>query len=342
MQRRVTIVDVARAAGVSASTASRVLNARGGDIRISDATRESVLQAAQRLGYRPNPFAAALRTQRTGVIGVIVRDLCDPFLNLLGRAVQQAARAQGVDLLFAHAEYDLAVVGQHIAFMHSHWFDGLLLLGDLPGDQTIVATLRQANTPFVAVACGQEAAGPMVNVDEAAGVALALDHLWGLGHRRIAFLGNLEHGGVHERLQLFARYCAEHGLAPRDDWLRTCANSRGAALEAAQHLLSLAQPPSAILCATDLAALGAMSGVQRLGLRVPGSVSIIGFDDIAGAADACPALTTICQPVGELAAQAVTLLLGLIDGTATSDAARRVLLRPTLVVRESCAAPGEG
>ena len=94
VQRRVTIVDVARAAGVSASTASRVLNARGGDIRISDATRESVLQAAQRLGYRPNPFAAALRTQRTGVIGVIVRDLCDPFLNLLGRAVQQAARAQ--------------------------------------------------------------------------------------------------------------------------------------------------------------------------------------------------------------------------------------------------------
>lgn len=337
--KRVTIADVAQAAGVSPGTVSRVLNNRKGGIKISDTTRSLVLETATRLGYTPNPFASALRTQRTGVIGLIVRDVSDPFLSTLAREIQRVARAQGIDLLIGHAEYDLEIVGHHLAFMHSHWFDGLLLLGDLPGDDVVVSELIKSNTPFVGVACGERPSYPLVNVDEAEGVNLALDYLRDLGHDRIAFIGNLEHGGIVERLATFRRYLQAHSLFWSEDFEQQCANSRAAALDRAQYLLNLPHRPTAIFCATDLAALGAISGALRLGLKVPDHVSIIGFDDIEGTADVCPPLTTVRQPVREMANQAVNLLMSFIEDTPAEAVERKIIVSPTLVIRQSCAAP---
>jgi len=339
-QKRITIADVARAAGVSVGTVSRVLNHREGGIKISEATRTQVVAAAQQLGYTPNPFASALRTQRTGVIGVIVRDISDPFLSMLAKEIQRVARVQGITLLYGHAEYDLEIVGRHLAFMHSHWFDGLLLLGDIPGDQAVIGELIRSNTPFVVVACGEQPTFPLVNVDEAEGVKLALDYLHSLGHRRIAFIGNLEHGGIAERLVFFQRYIHDSGLFWSEEYIQQCPNSRAAALERAQYLLSLSPPPTAIFCATDLAALGAASGALRLGWQVPERVSIIGFDDIEGTADTCPPLTTIRQPIGDMAGQAVNLLMRFIEGTPVEEIDRRIIVPPRLIVRQSCAPPG--
>lgn len=338
-QKRITIADVARGAGVSTGTVSRVLNQRGGDIKISEETRKLVLETASRLGYSPNPFASALRTQRTGVIGVIVRDIGDPFLSMMLREIQKVTRLLGVNLLFGHAEYDLEIVGRHLAFMHSHWFDGLLLLGDIPGDQAVISELFKSNTPFVAVACGEQSTFPSVNVDEAEGVRLAFDYLYGLGHRQIAFIGNLEHGGIKERLVHFQRLLVENNLFWSDDYVRKCGNSRAAALSCAQYLLGLPNPPTAIFCATDLAALGAMNGALRLGWRVPENVSIIGFDDVEGTADTFPALTTIRQPVGDMASQAVRLLMRLIERETLEEEENRVVVQPQLMVRQSCAPP---
>ena len=337
--KRVTIADVARAAGVSVGTVSRVLNRREGGIKISDATRTLVLEKAKQLGYTPNPFASALRTQRTGVIGAIVRDISDPFLSMLAREIQRAARAQGIDLLFGHAEYDLGIVGRHLAFMHSHWFDGLFLLGDIPGYQTVISELRRSNTPFVVLACGEQPTFPLVNVDEAEGVTLALDYLRSLGHQRIAFIGNPGHGGIHERLVIFQHYLCEHNLFQSEEYIQPCANTRAAALDRAQYLLNLPHPPSAIFCATDLVALGALSGTLRLGWQVPDQVSIIGFDDIEGTADTYPALTTIRQPVGDMVSQAVNLLMRFIEGLPVEEVERKIIVPPKLIVRQSCASP---
>lgn len=337
--KRITIADVAHTAGVSPGTVSRVLNQREGTVRISEATRQLVLDTAERLGYSPNPFASALRTQRTGVMGAIVRDAGDPFLSMLLREIQRAARTRGIHVLFGHAEYDLDVVGRHIAFMHSHLFDGLLLLGDIPGDQAIINELVRAQTPFVAVARGQQSSLPLVNIDEKAGVELALDYLYALGHRRIAFIGNMEHGGIGERFSFFASHLNTLGLSRPEHYIQQCANSRSAALDCAQSLLSLPKPPTAIFCATDTAALGVVSGVQRAGWRVPEDVSVIGFDDVEGTADTFPALTTIRQPVGEMATQAVNLLLDLIDEKGVEESQARKIIQPTLTVRNSCAPP---
>ncbi len=337
--KRVTILDVAKTAGVSAGTASRVLNQREGEIKISQATRDSVLEAARKLGYRPNPFATALRSQKTGLIGAITRDICDPFLAQLAREIQKAARRSGVDMLLAHAEYDLDVIGHHLAFMHTYWFDGLVLLGDIPGDQAVIDELKKTRTPFVMVARGEHTVPPMVNVNEHAGMEIGLNYLRQLGHQRIAFLGNLEHGGVQERCNYFYHYHKEHNLPYEDGYIRLCSMDHAAIIHCVHHLMSLPQLPTAIFCATDQAAFQAIGAVQRLGFSVPADLSILGFDDIEWASYTNPALTTVRQPVEQMALHAIEMLLHLINGDKLSISQKTVLVEPLLVARDSCAAP---
>lgn len=338
-RNRVTISDVAREAGVSTGTVSRVLNHRHGDIPISDATKQQVLDAVERLGYQPNPFAAALRSQRTGAIGVIVRDIGDPFLSLMARKLQQVAHAKGIECLLGHAQYDLKTAGRQVSLMRSSWFDGVLLLGDMPGDQTIIDDLRQAGTPFVAVACGPQSETPFVNIDDAAGIEKGLDYLHGLGHRRIAFIGNLEHSGISERFKAFRHYIQDNSLFWIDDYLQPCPNTRRAAIHCIHHLLRLPQPPTAVFCATDLQALGAINGSWQFGCRVPEVISIIGFDDIEEAVDALPPLTTVRQPVGDMSERAIEVLTTLIEDSFVEEMKSRVLIQPELIVRRSCSPP---
>ncbi len=333
---RVRIADVAREAGVSAGTVSRVLNPRDGGIKISEATRKLVLDAVERLGYQPNPFASALRTQQSGVIGAVVRDINDPFLGLMARQVQRAAHNCGVELLLGHAENDLYTVRRQLQFMRL-WFDGLLIIGDMPGDQAVFDDLRADETPFVAVACGSGAAAPLVNIDERCGTQLSLDYLHTLGHRRIAFLGTTDHAGTRERLLAFQQYVSDRGLYWDDGYLQPVPYTRRAAIAAMRTLLSLPTPPTAVLCTADLLALGAISGAQEMGWRVPEAVSVISFDDIEEAVDVFPALTTVRQPVGEMAEEAIQLLLRLIENPAAELRERRIIVEPKLMIRRSCA-----
>lgn len=326
---RITIADVAQAAGVSAGTVSRVLSGRNRASKISPATQAVVLAAAERLGYQPNPFAAALRSRQTGVVGAIVRDINDPFLSLLARELQHAARAQGSELLLTHAENEPQTVRRQLTFMRQ-WFDGLLILGDMPGDDAIFADLRASRTPFVAVACGTQAPAPLVNIDERQGIALALAYLTALGHRRIGFIGNTAHNGTRERLAAFME-----GVPARSEYIQPTPYTRQGAIASTQRLLSLPEPPTAILCTADHLALGALSEAARQGWRVPEALSILSFDDIEEAADVFPALTTIRQPVGEMASAAVGLLRRLIAGEEAAQ--ERILVPPRLMIRRSCA-----
>ena len=333
--RPITIADVAREAGVSAGTVSRVLNRRDADIKISEATQQMVIQVADRLGYQPNRFASALRTRQTGVIGAIVRDISDPFLSLMARELQRAARRRGVDLLLSHAENEPQTVRRQLTFMHN-WFDGLLILGDMPDDEAIFASLREMGTPFAAVACGTHVNAPLVNIDEALGTTQIMDYLYTLGHRRIGFIGNTEHAATRERLANFQDFVQVRGLVWREDYLQPTSYTRKAAITSAQRLLSLPQPPTAIVCTADLLALGALNGAMQIGWRVPEAVSIIGFDDIEEAVDVFPALTTLRQPVGEMAEQAIRLLLRLIENPMQSITDSRLLVQPHLMIRRSC------
>lgn len=338
---KVTIADVAKAAGVSSGTVSRVLNWRAGEVKISDSTRRLVLEKVEQLGYQANPFASALRSQQSGVIGAIVRDIHDPFLSLMAREVQRVAHAQGIEFLLGHAEYNLETVRSQLKFMRN-WFDGLLMIGDMSGDHAIMEELQSYGTPFVAVACGTRPLIPLVNTDEASGTCLSMDYLHALGHRRIGFIGNTEHEGVQERFEAFMNYVQEKALYWTEAYAQHSPYTRRAAITCVQRLLSLPEPPTAIFCTADLLALGAVSGALQIGWRVPESISIIGFDDIEESAYSYPPLTTVRQPVGEMAQAAMDLLMKQITGPKSEDAPKRVLIKPSLKVRRSCSPPRHG
>jgi DNA-binding LacI/PurR family transcriptional regulator len=332
-RERVTIADVARAAGVSPGTVSRVINRR--DTRISAATQKQVLDAAEKLGYQANPFASALRKQQVGVIGAVVRDVSDPFLSLMARELQRHAHLHGVELLMGHAENDLQIVRRQIKFMRN-WFDGLLIVGDMSGYEDVLSELEESGTPFVAVACGPESSAPLVNIDENQGMRLAVEYLSGLGHKRIGFLGNTQHAGTQARLNAFCQLIEEHALTWNDDYLQPTPYTRPGAIASVQRLLGLPQPPTAVVCTSDLQALGAMAGAWQIGWRVPEALSILGFDDIEEGRYTYPALTTIRQPVGDMAENAMRLLMQLIQGDTTIAKDTRVLITPELIVRRSC------
>ncbi|MEA4910071.1 MAG: LacI family transcriptional regulator [Chloroflexi bacterium] len=336
MSKKVTIAQVAKEAGVSIATVSRVLNQREGNIKISDETKAIVQAVADRLGYQADPFASALRTRHSGLFGAIIRDLRDPFLIKVFIEMQGVARENGIELLLGNANYDISVAGRQANIMSGLWFDGLILLGDMPGDLGIVHQLQQINKPCVAVACGTRHDVPSINLDEEAGVDLSMNYLYSLGHRRIACVGDPNLLGVRERLAAFKDYAENHDLILEDGYLVECPNDQRSAAHGAARLMSLPKPPTAIFCGTDLIGLGVINQLNRSGVKVPDDVSVTGFDDIEEAANAFPSLTTISQLADKLAQQALQLLLKIMDTPSREIAVETILVKPELIVRESC------
>lgn len=337
MKQRVTINDVARAAEVSAGTVSRVLNQRSGYSKISEETQKHVLAIAERLGYRRNLVASALRTQRTGVIGAVVRDINDPFLLLLSQELQIEAQKQGIELFLSFAEYDPEKARRQLNVM-SNWFDGLLLVGDMFNQSAAISCL---NTQDMLCSTWEDCIGnskPLVRINDAQGVMLGMEYLYTLGHRRIAFIGDIEFLGIQERFATFRHFVEEKSLFWLDSYLQPCRFSRKDAIRATHNVLNLSTPPTAIFCMSDNIALGSQNGARQLGWRVPETISIIGFDDI-GASTAYPALTSVRQPVNDMAKEAFQLLINIIDNQPLNETPLPVVIEPMLMVRNSCSPP---
>ncbi len=336
MPRKVTIAQVAKEAGVSIATVSRVLNQREGNIKISDETKATVQEVADRLGYQANPFATALRTRRSGLIGTIIRDLRDPFLTQVFVEMQRVAHESGIELLLANANFDISVAGRQASIMNSLWFDGLILLGDIPGDLGLIQQVRQNKKPCVAAVSGSRTDLPSVNLDERAGVRLALDYLLSLGHRRISCLGVTELLGIKERLGAFLDYAQQNDLIMEEGYMQACQNNPRSAAISAANLMKLPNPPTAIFCTTDLIALGVINHFNRTGIKVPDDVSVSGFDNIEETSNAFPSLTTVSQRGDMIAKRALQLLLQMIEAAEPETEPQTHLVTPELVIRESC------
>ncbi len=347
---RVGIRDIAEEAGVSIGTVSKILNNKTDGVRIGAETRERVVEIAERLGYQANPLASALRSKRTGIIGAVNRNPGGGFMGRLGQQVQLAARRRDVELFVGIMKNMPDSVEAQLSILQGQLFDGFLLLGDLPNYRDVARKLRNLNKPHVSVAAGIAVEVPMAHTDEALGFKLLLDYLWGLGHRKIAFMGSLAWPLVRERLRLFKEGMAVKGLSLPGEYIATMDNFPynledfaaseklfRSTVDHAKALLRQANPPTAIVCATDGFALGALKGAAQLGLRVPRDVSITGFDGIEGGFICQPELTTIRRPIEKVAAEAVDLLLALIDSPEDPALQRRILIEPELIVRESCA-----
>jgi len=330
----VTMWDIARAAGVSQSTVSRVLSGRHSAVPIAPDTRQRILEEARRLRYRPNPLASGLRGARTMLLGVIVREITDPFFAGAIEAVSSESAARGYNVVLGHAHGRAEEAIALRAVLETRHTDAILLLGDTSDQPRILEDLRNTPVPVVAMWQGGPLEGVRtVNVDNRAGVQALVQHLVELGHRRIAFVAGRPLGDIQERRTAFEETMRELEESVPDDYIEQVASDPGEGVVALTRLMSLPIPPTAVIASTDVLAIGILSGAHRLGLRVPGDLSVVGFDDIPMSAFTVPSLTTVRMPVAEMAAVAVREAID--HGRADRDGPDEHVLEPSLVVRES-------
>lgn len=333
MARRVTITDVAEAAGVSVATVSKVINGRYG---VASGTSARVLQVVQDLGYESSLVARSLRSQRTNVIGILVAEF-EPF---------SAEILKGVGAALRHSRYEvLAYAGTRDGVMEGWERRSLFRLSGTLIDGAVLVTPSVVDVdveiPLVAIDPHMGPEGlPSVQADNPVGAAMATRHLIELGHRRIAFLtGRPDLRSSVLREEGYRKALAEAGIPLDPSLVRGGYYSRDAVRGSALELLSRADRPTAVFAANDLSALGTLDVAQELGLRVPQDLSVIGFDDIPEAVQARPPLTTVRQPIQQMGQVAVEQLLALLDGRELEQAS--ITLPTSLIRRRTCGPPPE-
>lgn len=335
---RITIADVAAAAGVHPSTVSRVLSA-GGTSSIATATARRVTKAAERLGYRPSALARSLRLRRTLTLGMLVPDITNPFFSSIIKGAEDAARERGYNLILCNTEDLPEREASYLAVLRERQVDGLLIASSRMGNATITG-LRREQFPFVLLNRSAHAAGDLaVLVDNRAGAETVVAHLAALGHRRVAHIaGPSSTTTGAERWAGFTDAARAHGLATDKRLLIEAeAFSEAAGYAATRTLLARGNALTAIFAANDLIAIGALAAIREAGLRVPDDISIVGFNDIPLAGLLEPALTTVRVPQLEMGRGAAELLVARLEGRQAGPC--RVILPTTLIVRASSARP---
>lgn len=328
-----TIADVARQAGVSTATVSRVLN---GSAFVNESTARSVQDAVAALGYRPLPAAQALAGKKTNTLGLVIPEIGGPFFVPLLRGIEAEARRAGFGLLVQAGPTQARLA------LGSHNTDGLLVYtGAL--DSQALASLEDVGLPVVhlyARPSGTTGA-PAVTVDNLRGAEMIMDHLVTVHHcRKIAFLAGPENEpDALARLQGYRLGLAKHGLPYLPELVAAGDFHQAAAARAVESLLAAGASPDAVFAADDESAAGALAGLCAAGLDVPKDLALVGFDDVVFAAYLNPPLTTVHAPTEQVGTVAVQKLINLIQG---SQVDQLTSLPTTLVVRRSCGCtPGE-
>jgi LacI family transcriptional regulator len=336
---RTTIRELARLSGVSVGTVSRALN---GYADVNPGTRARIIRLAQELDYTPAAAARTLVTERSHVLGVFLEtgegrpDLQHPFFHEVLGGLKQTLGSAGFDLLLFASEQPGNGYGPHsyLKRVRHHRVDGAVLMGLDPGDAEVGRLLR-SEVPCVGV--DVELTGPgngSVMSDNVAGAALAVRHLAELGHRRIATItGMLDTCPGRDRLRGYREEVQRQGLGYRDDYVAYGDYYVESGFEGMRRLLALEEPPTGVVAASDLMALGALHSLGEAGVGVPAEVAVVGFDDILLAGHTQPPLTTLRQDKQGLGAAAAKLLLARLDGDGDTQAA--ITLPVELVVRGS-------
>lgn len=350
MPGKATIVDVARAANVSPSTVSNLLNGKAG--RFRPETKARILAAIKELDYQPNRVARQLKTGHSRIFGLIVPSVASPFYGLFARHVEEAALERGYQVLFGNSERDAVRERQYAGRLWEYGVQGIIFGSSLANFSHLHDLIAQGLRVVAFDRSAQQDDSFVVDsigVDNVKAARIATKHLVSLGHRRIAFLsGPIRTVSRMDRLEGYRSAIEDIGvsLEPQYVWEHPSGREFGdahavaVARQCAHELFSLAQRPTAIIAINDIYAFGAYAGARDLGLRVPEDVSIVGFDDIPMAEIVQPSLTTIRQPIQEIAAAAVDRLISRLESSSDVPPGH-VVLPSSLIVRESTAAAGD-
>lgn len=337
--KKTRLIDVAARAGVAPNTASGILNNRS-DSWASQETRERVLLAARELNYRPSKAALAVRLGRYYTIGLVVPDLHNPYYPVLADYFEQAASASGYDLIIEDTRNDISIEQRCFQSILNRQVDGAaLIISDTELHRPFLAGIAKSGPPVVALAALPQIPLPVDSVvcDFSAGVEQAIDHLVELGHRRFVFLSALAKGQDDgNRPVLFKEFLGRRGVTTNDLFFVTCEHRIESARDSFRAFLLRHRTncPTALIAMNDLSAIGAIRAACEVGLRVPADLSVVGVDNIPLGEFLPVSLTTISQPIKDMAARAASLLHRRISGPTTPPPSQTIF--PTeLIIRES-------
>lgn len=309
-----TLLDVARLAGVSPSTVSRILN---GTARVAEDKRLAVLAAIAQMNFAPNQMAQGLKRGRSMTIGIVVQDISSPFFDETLRGVDDGLKGTGYASVIVSGHWNAEEEAERIRLLLARKVDGIILLSGRIGDEAVQQFALQR--PIVST--GRELSTSNAisfKLDNEHGAWLAVRHLIELGHRRIAFVsGPANHIDASERLAGYRRALREADLEADPKLMVEGDFHEASGLLAVNHLFETQQQFTAVFAANDLSAYGVRLCLYRKGIRVPDDVSLVGFDDLPGSSYTTPPLTTIRQPLHDIGRIATQALLGLINGERT-------------------------
>jgi len=338
MNKRITAKDVANAAGVSRSTVSFVLNNTDG-MRISEETRQKVLQAAEELNYHPDASARSMVKGKTYIIGFVIRQepdkaYADLLLPEVMRGISEVAAEHSYHMIFKPVPPEDETNSLTTLFLE-HQVDGLIVSGPLANDQEIVE-LFNASAPIILQGRIDYPDIPSVDINNRKAAEKAVNHLIDLGHKEIAFLSNasLNYSSSKDRLTGYRRALEQAGIPYNEDLVFFGDRTPDSGYQAIKAVLQSPIKPSAIFIASDTVALGCLNALYERNIRVPEDIAIMGFDDIPLSKHLAPPLSTIHIPAYQLGWNAANLLIKWLDKKEIPN--ENCILETELIVRESC------
>jgi len=326
-----TIYDVAKKARVSIATVSKVINNKG---RISEQTRQKVLEAIQQLNYQPNVMASALTGKHTYTIGLLIPDLANPFFSELARSIEDRGHELGYNLFICSTDYDPKKEIKYIELMNRKNVDGFILASGFEQEENLKPFLDQ-NVPLSVVA--RDFPSTPVNtvcIDDFHGGYEATSHLISLGHKKIAIIAR-DVRSNRERMRGYLKALEDHGIRYDYNFEYVKDSNIIAGRERTTKYLNSSDPPTAIFACNDLLAIGAIQSAKERGLKVPEDLSVVGFDDTIFASIVDPPLTTIAQPIKKMGREVMNITIHEIQGKMTDK--MKIVFAPRIVIRNSTA-----
>lgn len=328
----VTIYDVAREAGVSMATVSRVVN---NNPNVKPQTRKKVFEAIERLGYRPNAVARGLASKKTTTVGVVIPDISNSIFAEVARGIEDIANMYHYNIILCNADKKKEKEIRVINTLLEKQVDGLVFMGGAVTDEHIQA-FRTSTVPIVLCATTDESLQfPSVDIDHEGAAMDAVQELIRAGHQRIALIG----GSLQDPSIGYARYAGykkaleQAGIPFREEYVRIGNYRYESGMETMEYFLELKERPTAVFAVTDEMAIGAIHRIQDFGLRVPQDISVISVDNTHMAAMVRPQLTSVAQPMYDIGAVSMRLLTKLMKNETVDTS--RVILPHRLIARQS-------
>ncbi|WP_163536406.1 LacI family DNA-binding transcriptional regulator [Gracilibacillus sp. YIM 98692] len=328
---KVTIYDVAKKAGVSIATVSKVINNTG---NMRDSTRTKVMKVMEELNYYPSVMASALTGKRTQTLGLLVPDISNPFFSEMARTIEDRAHERGLSVIMCSTDEDEDKEKKYLELLRRKQVDGFIIASSFH-DKKLLQDLKSTQIPMVMLTQDAGSLGvTSVSVDDFTGGYDATSHLLSLGHQKIVIIAE-ERLSSKMRIYGFQEAYETHGYEYHSDMVLRTTASIANGKKCLEQMLNRDELPSAIFACNDLIAIGVIQGARENGIRIPEDLSIVGFDNTILATTTVPSLTTVAQPINEMGRKVVDVIVDNINNEEPTT--ERILFKPTLMVRNTSA-----